>query len=117
MSAGQTGHLHGMVAVQTWVCPAEFLYVYCFFSLPTMAQELQKVQVICGIITVCDLAARFCTLHLVFCKQDCKCEALQSKGLNLPPSPSAQIQSLDAPSILRSPLDIYESSLSESVSS
>ena len=39
MSAGQTGHffgtdtgpVHGMVAVQKWGCPAEFLYVYWVF--------------------------------------------------------------------------------------
>ena len=39
MSAGQTGHfhaqtghVHGMVAVQKWGCHAEVLYVYWFFS-------------------------------------------------------------------------------------
>ena len=37
MCAGQTGqihrtgHVHRMVAIQQWRCPAKFLYVYCCF--------------------------------------------------------------------------------------
>ena len=34
ISTGQTGHVHGMVAVHKWGGPAEFLYVHWFFSLP-----------------------------------------------------------------------------------
>ena len=33
-SVGQAGHVHGMVALQMWRCPAEFLFVYWLFSLP-----------------------------------------------------------------------------------
>ena len=30
---GQTGHVHGMVAIQKWRCPANFLYAYYVFFL------------------------------------------------------------------------------------
>ena len=31
ISTGQTGHVHEMVAVKKWGCPAEFLLVYWLF--------------------------------------------------------------------------------------
>ena len=34
ISTRQTGHVHVMIAVQKWGCPAEFLYVYCLFIFP-----------------------------------------------------------------------------------
>ena len=36
---GQTGHVHGMVAVQKWGCPDEFLYVNGTFSLPNFGRR------------------------------------------------------------------------------
>ena len=30
ISTGQTGRVHGMVAIQKWRCPAEFLFVLLF---------------------------------------------------------------------------------------
>ena len=36
ISTEQTGHVHRMVAIQVWRCPAKFLYVYWFLSLPIL---------------------------------------------------------------------------------
>ena len=40
---GQTGHVHGMVAVQKWGCPGKFLYAcWVFFLFPEKEGKTQK---------------------------------------------------------------------------
>ena len=43
ISTGQTGHVHGMAALQKWGCPTELLDVYWFVLFPKHLSKITRL--------------------------------------------------------------------------
>ena len=85
-STGQMGHVHGMVAIQKWRCPAKSLDVYCFFLFPIKIPSLRLLNALNSEDR--GLKVRFSLAMIVFQTfEQILCQMLSSQGKNAPSNP------------------------------